>query len=185
MNENPGMHISAKNSNIQAKQLNTIVKFITALIVLLLYAGVANSQQIADMVLVEKSKSRLYLMKEGQPFASFRVSFGSNPRGHKQEQGDGRTPEGRYILDYKNAGSAYYKSIHISYPNAKDRKAARKRGVDPGGDIMIHGQKNGYGRLSFIVQRFNWTNGCIALSDRDMDTVWNAIKPGTPIEIRP
>jgi murein L,D-transpeptidase YafK len=142
-------------------------------------------EQRADAVLVVKSEKRLYLMREGEPFASFRVSFGSNPRGHKQEQGDGRTPEGRYILDYKNPGSAYYKSIHISYPNAKDRKEARKRGVDPGGDIMIHGQKNGYGWLSFLVQRFNWTNGCIALSDRDMDIVWNAVKPGTPIEIKP
>ena len=165
--------------------MRIIENIITVVIVLLLYAGVAHGEQIADMVLVEKSKSRLYLMREGQPFASFHVSFGSNPRGHKEEQGDGRTPEGRYILDYKNAGSAYYKSIHISYPNATDRKEARKRGVDPGGDIMIHGQKNGYGRLSFLVQRFNWTNGCIALSDRDMDTVWDAIKPGTPIEIKP
>ena len=142
-------------------------------------------EQKADAVLVVKSEKRLYLMREGEPFASFRVSFGSNPIGHKQEQGDGRTPEGRYILDYKNMDSAYYKSIHISYPNAEDRKEARKRGVDPGGDIMIHGQKNGYGRLSFLVQRFNWTNGCIALSDKDMDTVWNAVKPGTPIEIKP
>jgi murein L,D-transpeptidase YafK len=142
-------------------------------------------EQKADAVLVIKSEKQLYLMRAGEPFASFRVSFGSNPKGHKQEQGDGRTPEGRYILDYKNPGSAYYKSIHISYPNAKDRKEARKRGVDPGGDIMIHGQKNGYGWLSLLAQRFNWTNGCIALSDKDMDTVWSAVKPGTPIEIKP
>ena len=165
--------------------MKPIVKIISAALAFMLYWGIAHSEQTADMVVVEKSKSRLYLMREGEAFASFRVAFGSNPKGHKQEQGDGRTPEGRYILDYKNSGSAYYKSIHISYPNAKDRKEARKRGVDPGGDIMIHGQKNGYGRLSILVQRFNWTNGCIALSDRDMDTVWNAVEPGTPIEIRP
>ncbi|MGD9078667.1 MAG: L,D-transpeptidase family protein [Desulfobacterales bacterium] len=165
--------------------MKLIVKIVATTIVMLLYLGTAHSEQTADMVVVEKSKSRLYLMREGETLASFRVAFGSNPKGHKQEQGDGRTPEGRYILDYKNSGSAYYKSIHISYPNAKDRKEARKRGVDPGGDIMIHGQKNGYGRLSILVQRFNWTNGCIALSDRDMDAVWNAVEPGTPIEIRP
>ena len=165
--------------------MKSIVKIISAALAFMLSWGIAHSEPIADMVVVEKSKSRLYLMREGEAFASFRVAFGSNPKGHKQEQGDGRTPEGRYILDYKNSGSAYYKSIHISYPNAKDRKEARKRGVDPGGDIMIHGQKNGYGRLSILVQRFNWTNGCIALSDRDMDTVWNAVNPGTPIEIRP
>jgi murein L,D-transpeptidase YafK len=161
------------------------VKIIATALIFLLFWGTAYSDQVADMVLVEKSNSRLYLMRDGKPFASFRVAFGSEPKGHKQEQGDGRTPEGRYILDYKNPGSAYYKSIHISYPNAKDRKEARKRGVDPGGDIMIHGQKNGYGRLSILVQRFNWTNGCIALSDRDMDVVYDAVKPGTPIEIKP
>ena len=162
-----------------------LVKIIATGFVFLLTLGSAHSEEMADMVLVEKSKSRLYLMKEGKAFASFHVAFGSNPKGHKQEQGDGRTPEGRYILDYKNPGSAYYKSIHISYPNAKDRKEAQKRGVDPGGDIMIHGQKNGYGPLSILVQRFNWTNGCIALSDRDMDAVYDAIRPGTPIEIKP
>ena len=160
-------------------------KYVLIALLFILQTTNVMGAQIADAVLVIKSEKRLYLMREGEPFASFRVSFGSNPRGHKQEQGDGRTPEGRYILDYKNPGSAYYKSIHISYPNAKDRKEALKRGVEPGGDIMIHGQKNGYGRLSFLVQRFNWTNGCIALSDRDMDTVWNAVKPGTPIEIKP
>ena len=165
--------------------MKLIVKIVATTIVILLYLGTAHSEQTADMVVVEKSKSRLYLMREGETLASFRVAFGSNPKGHKQEQGDGRTPEGRYILDYKNAGSAYYKSIHISYPNEKDRQEARKRGVNPGGEIMIHGQKNGYGRLSILVQRFNWTNGCIALSDRDMDAVWNAVEPGTPIEIRP
>ena len=177
---------SAENSwCCKGKPMKVIVKIIAAAFVFLLYAGTVHSEQTADLVLVEKSKSRLYLMRQGETFASFRVAFGSNPRGHKQEQGDGKTPEGRYILDYKNAGSAFYKSIHISYPSAKDRQEARKRGVDPGGDIMIHGQKNGYGRLSILVQRFNWTNGCIALSDRDMDLVWNAIKPGTPIEIKP
>jgi murein L,D-transpeptidase YafK len=160
-------------------------RYVLTALLLILQTTNAMGEQKADAVLVVKSEKRLYLMREGEPFASFRVSFGSNPIGHKQEQGDGRTPEGRYILDYKNMDSAYYKSIHISYPNAEDRKEARKRGVDPGGDIMIHGQKNGYGRLSFLVQRFNWTNGCIALSDKDMDTVWNAVKPGTPIEIKP
>jgi murein L,D-transpeptidase YafK len=147
--------------------MNSVVSYYKYVLIALLFilqtTNVMGAQK-ADAVLVIKSEKRLYLMREGEPFASFRVSFGSNPRGHKQEQ---------------------YKSIHISYPNAKDRKEARKRGADPGGDIMIHGQKNGYGRLSFLVQRFNWTNGCIALSDRDIDTVWNAVKPGTPIEIKP
>ena len=169
----------------RVKPMRVIVKIIAAAFAFLLYAGIVHSEQTADMVIVEKSESRLYLMRAGEALASFHVAFGASPEGHKQQQGDERTPEGKYVLGYKNAGSAFYKSIHISYPNAKDRQEARNRGVNPGGDIMVHGQKNGYGKFSAIVQRFNWTNGCIALSDKDMDLVWNAVKPGTPIEIRP
>ncbi len=161
------------------------LKIITIALACLLYSGAVHSEQKADFVLVIKSKSRLYLMRKGEVFASFRVSFGRNPKGHKQHQGDGRTPEGRYTLGYKNSNSSFYKSIHISYPNATDRKNAKQRGVDPGGDIMIHGQRNRWGWLSPIAQLFNWTNGCIALSDRNMDAVWKAVDVGTPIEIRP
>ena len=181
----PNVFGAANNWRFKVKSMKGVLKIIAIVIVLLLCAGVAQSGQMADMVIVEKSESRLYLVRGGEAFASFHVAFGGNPKGHKQQQGDERTPEGKYVLGYKNANSAFYKSIHISYPNEKDREAARKRGVDPGGDIMIHGQKNGYGQFSVIVQFFNWTNGCIALRDKDMDVVWNAVKPGTPIEIRP
>lgn len=139
----------------------------------------------ADMVRVIKSKKRLYLLKDGEVFASFRVKFGANPKGHKQQQGDERTPEGNYYLTYKNANSAYYKSIHISYPNAEDRERARQLGVDPGGDIMIHGQANGWEWATFFAQLVNWTDGCVALPNDEMDRVWDAIEPGTPIEILP
>ena len=161
------------------------LQIIVTAFVLLLFAGAVHSEQTADLVLVVKSESRLYLMRDGKAFASFHVAFCSNPKGHKQQQGDERTPEGRYTLNYKNPYSAYYKSIHISYPNVNDRREAEERGVDPGGDIMIHGQKNGYERLSLFVQRFNWTNGCVALSNKDMESVWEVVQPGTPIEIRP
>ena len=181
----PDVFSTANKWRREVKSMKAVLKIIAVVFVLLLNAGAAHSGQIADMVIVEKSESRLYLMRAGEAFASFRVAFGANPEGHKQQQGDERTPEGTYVLGYKNAGSAFYKSIHISYPNAKDRAEARKRGVDPGGDIMIHGQKNGYGKFAAIVQHFNWTDGCIALSNSDMDLVWNAVKPGTPIEIRP
>jgi murein L,D-transpeptidase YafK len=152
---------------------------------LILQAVSGVSAQKADAVLVIKSKSRLYLMSKGERIASFHVTFGQNPKGHKQKQGDERTPEGHYWLDYKNQNSKFHKSIHISYPNAKDRANAKRLGVNPGGDIMIHGQKNGWGWASPIVQFFPWTRGCIALSNMDMDQVWEAVDPGTPIEIRP
>ena len=90
-----------------------------------------------------------------------------------------------YILDYKKENSAFYKAIHISYPNQQDMKRAKELGVDPGGLIMIHGQKNGLGWLSFISQLFNWTDGCIALKNEDMDKIWESVDVGTPIEIKP
>lgn len=159
--------------------------YLPVLLLLMLSATHASSSQKADAVLVIKSEKRLYLLNKGERFASFRATFGADPVGHKQAQGDQKTPEGHYVLDYKNRNSKFYKSIHISYPNARDRKNARRLGVDPGGDIMIHGQANGYGWASPIVQLFSWTDGCVALSNKDMDRVWDAVDPGTPIEIRP
>ena len=159
--------------------------FGSLVLALLLAVGPASAGPQADLVLVVKSEKRLYLLQNGDVVASFRVAFGKNPKGHKEQQGDERTPEGRYILDYKNPHSSYYKSIHISYPDADDRARARQKGVHPGGDIMIHGQKNGYERWEMFAQWVNWTDGCIALKNRDMDFVWNAVKVGTPIEIRP
>jgi len=124
-------------------------------------------------------------MKNGKILKKYHVAFGAKPKGHKEKEGDERTPEGKYILDYKKLNSSFYKAIHISYPNKKDRKKAKELGVNPGGLIMIHGQKNKFGFLSIITQRFNWTNGCIAVSNSEMDEIWNAIDPKTPIEIKP
>lgn len=115
----------------------------------------------------------------------FKVAFGGNPTGHKQQEGDQRTPEGRYLRDFKNADSGYYRAMRISYPNAADSECARKRGVNPGGAIMIHGQKNGFGWLGPLTQRHNWIDGCIALLNDDMEQVWKLIDIGTLIEIVP
>jgi len=165
--------------------VKTGIPTVVSVFLLLLWQSAAWCAQEADEVLVVKSEKRLYLMSDGNVLQSFRVTFGSDPRGHKQQQGDGRTPEGRYTLDDKNSNSRFYKSIHISYPDAHDAEQARKRNVNPGGDIMIHGQPNKWGWASPVVQLFNWTDGCIALSDEDMDRVWDAVAAGTPIEIRP
>jgi murein L,D-transpeptidase YafK len=151
---------------------------------LLLSSSVACAETV-DLVVVSKGESRLYLERAGKRIASFKVAFGGEPEGHKRQEGDERTPEGKYVLDSKNAQSAFHRSIHISYPNAADRAAARSRGVSPGGDVMIHGQKNGWGWLAPIMQLFDWTDGCIALRDADMDKVWEAVEVGTPIVIKP
>ena len=155
------------------------------LIFFLLIPSISFGIEKADSVLVIKSESTLYLMKNGVMLKMYHVAFGANPKGHKQQEGDDRTPEGKYILDYKNENSSFYKAIHISYPNDDDKKRAKEKGVSPGGQIMIHGQKNGFGWLSFITQRFNWTDGCIAVSNSDMEEIWNAVDVGTPIEIKP
>jgi len=149
-----------------------------------LLTGPALAQQ-ADQVRVTKSAQTLELLDAGVVFATYPVVFGANPQGHKQQEGDERTPEGHYLLDAKKADSAFFKAIHISYPNAQDVASATQRGVDPGGAIMIHGQKNGFGWLAPVTQHFNWTDGCIALRNEDMQAVWDAVAAGTPIEIRP
>lgn len=138
-----------------------------------------------DHVLVNKSEKKMHLLSQGEKVRAYPVVFGKNPKGHKQQEGDERTPEGKYILDYKKDNSSFYKAIHISYPNEEDKSIARKNGVDPGGSIMIHGQKNGLGWLSWLSQMFNWTNGCIAVTNKEMDEIWNSVKTGTPIEIQP
>ena len=155
------------------------------IILILLIPTYALSVEKVDLVVVLKSESKLYLMKNGKILKDFKVAFGANPKGHKMKEGDERTPEGRYFLDYKKPDSSFYKAIHVSYPNKQDIKRARDLGVDPGGFIMIHGQKNGLGWLSFITQLFNWTDGCIALKNEDMDEVWESVGVGTPIEIKP
>ncbi len=138
----------------------------------------------ADRVLVDKSDQKLYLLRKGHMIAEYSVVFGANPVGHKQQEGDQRTPEGHYILDYKKSDSSFHKSIHISYPNEADKQVALEQGVDPGGLIMIHGQPNGLGWLAFLTQRSNWTAGCIAVTNREMDQIWSAVPVSTPIEIR-
>jgi murein L,D-transpeptidase YafK len=158
------------------------------LLALLLVADGARAQdELADSILVDKSERTLTVKSNGKVLATYPVVFGINPVGHKQRQGDRRTPEGKYVLDYQNPGSAYYRSIHISYPNAADRAAARRAGVSPGGDIMIHGQPNDP-RIRANIERWpnsDWTDGCIALSNADMRKLWNQVRVPVPIEITP
>lgn len=157
-----------------------------ALACLLLLAATTTMAAVrADRVLVLKSARVLHLYQGPRLLASYPVALGFSPLGHKRQEGDGRTPEGRYVLDVKKADSGYYKAIHISYPDARDLAAARQRGVAAGGAVMLHGQRNGFGWASWLTQRRDWTHGCIALSNADMEAVWQAVDAGTAIEIRP
>jgi murein L,D-transpeptidase YafK len=139
----------------------------------------------ADRVLVLKKERILQLLSHGRVMKSYKIALGGNPVGPKSRQGDHKTPEGVYVLDSRNEHSQFYKSIHISYPNLQDRASARQRGVSPGGDVFIHGLPNGYGFLGSSHRLKDWTDGCIAVTDQEMDEIWKVVADGTPIEIRP
>ena len=136
-----------------------------------------------DKVYVDKSERVLKLLSGDRVIKTYHIALGDSPVGHKRQEGDERTPTGSYILDYKNENSSYYRSIHVSYPNAADKAQAKKRGVSAGGDIMIHGQKNGLGHLAAITQQRDWTDGCIAVTNDEMDEIMALVAIDTPIEI--
>jgi len=133
----------------------------------------------ADRIVVNKSRREMLLLRGQSILRSYRVALGRDPVGHKQREGDGRTPEGDYTIDRRNPRSNYHLSLHISYPNTADRARAAGIGVDPGGDIMIHGLKNGEPR------EHDWTQGCIAVTNSEMDEIWSLVADGTPIRINP
>jgi len=145
----------------------------------------AAAPERADYVLVDKSDRKLYLYKAGRVLREFDVSLGLVPTGPKQREGDFRTPEGKYVLDARNVNSDYFLSIHVSYPNEADRARARALGVDPGGQIMIHGWPNEPKQDLRRYQGIDWTDGCIAVSNSDMIDIWLMTRESTPIEIRP
>ena len=139
----------------------------------------------ADKVVVQKAKRMLTLYANDQKIKSYHVHLGGNPIGHKQKEGDLRTPEGEYILDWRNPNSSYFLSLHISYPNKEDIANARKRGVPPGKNIMIHGQPNWLSWQQYIKLQHDWTEGCIAVLNHEMYEIWEAVPDGTPIIILP
>ncbi len=150
-------------------------------------AGHANTGEfpVADLVVVEKAKRKLHLIRDGEAFRSFDIALGIRPVGDKLHEGDFRTPEGRYRLDSRNPHSDYFLSIHISYPSPRDRLEAQSNGVDPGGAIMIHGQPNEPKQSEAYYRTQDWTNGCIAVSNSDMIDIWLMTGDNTLIEIRP
>ena len=158
-----------------------------------LYANtesLSNAQHIkADLITVIKSDRKMYLSHKGKILKTFDISLGGNPVGPKKVQGDKKTPEGKYKIDFFKPNSSYYKALHISYPNGKDCQIARKMGKSPGGAIMIHGQPNHQKRRgwfeSLFKQRNDWTAGCIALHNSDMDEVLKLVSVGIPIHIKP
>jgi murein L,D-transpeptidase YafK len=154
-------------------------------------------------VRVFKSERRLELVNENnQVIKTYKIMLGKNPIGHKEQEGDNKTPEGDYILDMKNPQSSFFKSLHISYPNFKDKMKAKLRGVSPGGDIMIHGLPNDFKEMTSWLEtiglgdfsddlirasitQYDWTSGCIAVTDEEIAEIYDLIDVPTKILIRP
>ncbi len=148
--------------------------------------SILSSQAVAktkkekvDLIVVWKSKRRLTLFYKKNPVKSYYIRLGFNPKGHKKKEGDGKTPEGNYWITHKNPNSAFHKSLGISYPNKQDKISAEKNGFSPGKDIFIHGGPRNFLKHFF----FDWTQGCIAVTDNEIEEIFNLVQENTPIFI--
>jgi murein L,D-transpeptidase YafK len=151
----------------------------------LVSSGVEAALPLADRVIVHKAERKLELLRNGGVLRTYKIVLGLRPEGHKQFEGDYRTPEGAYHLTRRNPNSEYFLSIQVDYPNDQDIARARRQGVKPGGAIMIHGQPNVPRKPRDYYSNVDWTEGCIAVSNSDMVEIWLMTQPDTPIEIRP
>jgi len=145
----------------------------------------APAKEVVDRIVVKKADHTLSLLSHGRVIKTYHVSLGPNPVGPKRKQGDGKTPEGTYVIDSRNAASKFHLSLHVSYPNAADRARAKAAGVDPGGDIMIHGLGPGFDWVGPLQRTRDWTAGCIAVTNAQIEEIWARVKIGTVVEIRP
>lgn len=155
------------------------------LLVLFSFSASAADATHADRIVVEKKARRLTLVFRVRPIGTYKVALGRNPEGPKEREGDKKTPEGLYFIDSRNSASRYHLALHISYPNAADVKRAKDLGVSPGGSIMIHGIRNGFGWVGRLHTWFDWTAGCIAVTNSEIEEITRLVPIGTPVEIRP
>ena len=139
----------------------------------------------AEHVVIYKAKRELELWSGGKLLKTYKVALGQVPVGPKVRQGDGKTPEGRYLIDSRNSKSQFHLALHVSYPNAEDRARAKKLGVSPGGAIMIHGLPKEWAWIGARHREIDWTAGCIAVTNPEIEEIWRAVKDGTPVEIKP
>lgn len=145
----------------------------------------ASARRLADRIVVVKSVRTMTLFRQGKVLKTYRVALGPQPVGPKTRQGDGKTPEGVYEISGRNEHSQFHRSLRISYPNAADRERAKKLGVNPGGDIFIHGLPPQWAWLGAAHRQKDWTLGCIAVTNSEIDEIWASVPIGTPVEIRP
>ena len=148
--------------------------------------AMAAPAEQADCITVDKSDREMKLWQGARLLARYDIALGGAPEaGHKRQEGDERTPEGRYVIDWRNARSMAHLSLHISYPNAADSAAAAARGVSPGGSVMIHGLPNGWSAVGRLHLMADWTDGCIGVTNAEMEEIWARVPDGAVIEITP
>ena len=164
---------------------NVLHRAATFVLMALLLPSALYAAPRADRIIVHKQVRTMELMHAGQVIKTYKIALGGEPVGPKTRQGDHRTPEGTYLIDSRNIHSQYHRSLHISYPNANDREHARKLGTPTGGDIYIHGLPNGYGFVGAAHRARDWTDGCIAVTDQEIEEIWGLVENGTPVDIRP
>jgi murein L,D-transpeptidase YafK len=159
--------------------------FLTAIFIQLASSAWGSAKlPLAESVLIDKSQRKMWLIASGQRYREYNISLGDNPIGHKEYEGDEKTPEGNYFIDYRNPESSYHLSLHIDYPQKKDEYNAKLKDVDPGGNIFIHGLPNDSTLAHDEYEGRDWTDGCIAVDNLEIEEIWVLVKDGTPIEIR-
>ena len=162
----------------------SLAAWAAALLLCMSAAGQPPAAQ-ADRLIINKAKRELILMREGKVLRTYSVALGRTPVGPKQVEGDGKTPEGEYTISGRNKRSSFHLSLRISYPSAADRERARRLGASPGGDIMIHGLPNGMGLIGKLHRLRDWTEGCIAVTNPEIEEIWRLVEDGTPVQINP
>lgn len=183
------------SENLSMKSLSKVTVTITAASVLCTllsvgfmtgpYAAKSTTTEWADRIVIEKSARTLTLMHGAKVLRNYKVALSREPVGAKQRVGDHRVPAGEYVVDSKNPHSRFHLALHISYPNAADRERARKLGIRPGGNIEIHGLDSKYSWVGSLQRQLDWTDGCIAVTNPEIDEIWQMVPIGTPVEIRP
>ncbi|WP_240732166.1 L,D-transpeptidase family protein [Geobacter sp. FeAm09] len=174
------LHHEAKRGEDEAAALQRRIRLLEQNVL-----DFAARKRSVDRIVIEKKERRLMLLSKGEVLKTYRIALGGNPDGPKERRGDNKTPEGTYVIDGKNRNSQYHQSLHISYPNERDKKRAKELGVSPGGDIMIHGIKAGFSWVGALQANNDWTKGCIAVTDEEIEEIFKLVSLDTVVEIRP
>lgn len=167
------------------KQLTLFAIFVFTAVCMSVPCSLATETTTADKVIIEKKARKLTLYSKGQLIKTYKVALGRKPEGAKEKEGDNKTPEGIYAIDTRNTKSSYHLALHVSYPNPQDIQRAKLQGVSPGGNIMIHGIRNGLGWIGRFHRWLDWTKGCIAVTNDEIDDIGRLVANGTPVEIKP